>query len=98
MGSGRNWAIAVLAATLSLAFGGAAEAQLRVGAEADLGDAGPGGTPLLSYDSRRGVWQTFWYSERVQNDELIARVVTRRIDESGRAKHDSYTLPSAIPR
>jgi hypothetical protein len=66
---------------------GAAQAQLRVGGEVDLRDAGPGSAPVLSYDTQRHGWVAFWTDGQ--------RLVSRRIGPDLRPGHDANTEFSA---
>src|SRR4051794_1430636 len=83
MRSGRTLGAVVFAAAMLL-LTGAAHAQLRVGAEVDLRDAGPGSAPVLSYDPHRGSWVAFW-------NDVSDRLVSRYIGPDLRPGHDANT-------
>ena len=66
---------------------------MRVTAEADLGEAAYGEGPVLSHDSTRGGWVSFWFSDDQYNEVYPdPRLVSRYISADARPKHDSSTL------
>src|SRR4051794_23932127 len=83
MRSGRSLMAAAIAAMLLLGAEPAA-AQLRVGPEVNLDDAGSGGAPVLSYDTQRGSWVAFWHGGS-------GRLISRFISPDLRPKHDADT-------